>query len=292
MADFFIHLFDKGLALPTIRCYRSAIGVIHKGFEDGSLVSNAPALMKLFKAFFLRRPPLKKLLPSWSLPKVLEALAKQPFEPMAKASLMDLTVKTTFLMALASGQRRGTLHALSTSPGHIRWERDGVRLIPRPGFIAKNQTTGSKTVEIILKPISAHSSITEDKVWCPVRALKWYLDRTKEHRHHDQLFLTCKEQYTPASKDTISRWIVRAIKAAGDSALMPDASVRAHDTRGVSSSWALFAGVSQEEILKAAYWNSPNTFISCYLKNVLASEVAFSQAALSAAARAAGSSSN
>ena len=291
MAVFFIHLFDKGLALPTIRSYRSAIGQIHKGFEDGSLVSNAPALTKLFRAFFLKRPPIRKLLPSWSLPKVLEALAKHPFEPMAKASLMDLTVKTSFLMALASGQRRSTLHALSTAPGHIRWEKDGVRLIPRPGFIAKNQTANCKAIEIFLKPISALSSIGEDKVWCPVRALKWYLDRTKTHRRHDQLFLTCKEPFSPASMDTISRWIVRAIRAAGNSALMPEATPRAHDTRGVSASWALFAGVGQEEILRAAFWNTPNTFISCYLTDVPASEMAFSQAALSSAARAAGSSS-
>ena len=285
MADFFIHLFDKGLALPTIRSYRSAIGAVHKGFEDGTLVSNAPALTKLFRAFFLKRPPIRKLLPSWSLPRVLEALARQPFEPLAKASLMDLTIKTAFLVALASGQRRSTLHALSTAPGHIRWERDGVRLIPRPDFIAKNQTAKNKTVEIFLKPISAISSINEDKVWCPVRALKWYLDRTKNHRRHEQLFITCKEPYSPASKDTVSRWIVKAIKAAGDSALMSDASPRAHDTRGVSASWALFAGISQEDIIRAAYWSTPNTFVSCYLKDVPASEMVFSQAALSSAAR-------
>ena len=36
MIDFFIHLFDKGLALPTIRAYRSVIVIAHKGFEDGS----------------------------------------------------------------------------------------------------------------------------------------------------------------------------------------------------------------------------------------------------------------
>ena len=38
MVDFFIHLFDKGLALPTIRAYRSAIAVVHTGFADGSIV--------------------------------------------------------------------------------------------------------------------------------------------------------------------------------------------------------------------------------------------------------------
>ena len=291
MIDFFIHLFDKGLALSTISSYRSAIALIHKGFEDGSIVSNAPSLTKLFKAFFLKRPKLKKLLPSWSLPRVLEALAKRPFEPMAKASLIDLTVKTAFLTAIASGQRRSTLHALSTAPGHIRWERDGVRLIPRPDFIAKNQTATGKSIEIFIKPITALSSIEEDKLWCPVRALKWYLNRTKERRKFEQLFLTCKEPFTPASKDTVSRWIVRAIKAAGQTALVTDSAPHAHETRGVSTSWAMFAGVSQEEILQAAFWSTPNTFISCYLKDVPASEAAFSQAALTSAARSARSSS-
>ena len=48
----------------------------------------------------------------------------------------------------------------------------------------------------------------------------------------------------------------------------PDALVsgrfRAHDTRSVSSSWALFNGASLKDIQQAAYWSSPNTFISCY----------------------------
>ena len=283
MVDFFIHLFDKGLALPTIRAYRSAIAVVHKGFADGTLVSNAPTLTKLFKAFFLKRPPVRKLLPSWSLPKVLEALAKPPFEPLSKASLFNLTCKTAFLLAIASGQRRSTIHALSAASGHLRWERQGVRLIPCPGFIAKNQTASNKPVEIFISPLSDFSSVSEDKVWCPIRALKWYLDRTKGHRKHDQLFLTCKEPFSPATKDTVSRWIVSAVKAAGLEALMSSSPPHAHDTRGISTSWALFAGVSQEEILKAAYWSSANSFIAFYLKDVPAAEANFSGAALASA---------
>ena len=242
MADFFIHLFDKGLALPTIRAYRSAIAVIHKGFDDGTIVSNAPTLTKLFKAFFLSRPPKRRLLPSWSLPKVLEALAAPPFEPLATASIMNLTVKTVFLMAVASGHRRSTLHALSAASGHIRWERDGVRLIPRPDFIAKNQSASSRPVEIFLRPLSGFSSVTEDKLWCPVRALRWYLDRVKSYRKHEQLFLAVQEPHGPVSRDTVSRWIVKAIQAAGRDALIESSTPHAHDTRAISASWALFAG--------------------------------------------------
>ena len=43
---FLIHLFDRNLALSiNIRPYRSAMAVIHKGFDDGTIVSNAPTLI-------------------------------------------------------------------------------------------------------------------------------------------------------------------------------------------------------------------------------------------------------
>ena len=62
----------------------------------------------------------------------------------------------------------------------------------------------------------------EDKVWCPVRALKWYIDKTKSYRKDDQLFLITREPFSPASLDSISRWIVEAIRAAGTEALLSD----------------------------------------------------------------------
>ena len=63
-------------------------------------------------------------------------------------------------------------------PGHLRWEASGVRLIPKMGFFAKNQLLKSGSFEIFLPAISTLSLVEEDKVWCPVRALKWYVDRT------------------------------------------------------------------------------------------------------------------
>ena len=285
VVDFLITLFDKGREVSTICGYRSAIAAIHTGFSDGTCVSSAPCLGKLLRALYLKRSPVRKLLPSWSLPSVLEALVKPPFEPLAEASLRDVTVKTVFLLAIASGQRRNALHALSTAPVHMRWERSGVRLIPNPSYIAKMQTAASGPVEMFIQPLSVHSSITEDKLWCPVRALKFYWHRTKAKRSGDQLFIITKEPYSPASRDTISKWIVAAIRAAGSEALTPVVSPHAHDTRSISTSWALFSGVSVEEIHKAAYWRSPNSFISFYLRDVPAAEPSFSRAALAAAAR-------
>ena len=118
-----------------------------------------------------------------------------------------------------------------------------MRLIPNPSYIAKNQTASSAPVEVFIQPLSAHSSVSEDKVWCPVRALKYYWHRTQAKRSGDQLFIITKEPFSPASRDTISKWVVAAIQAAGPAALTPGVSPRAHDTRSVSTSWALFSGV-------------------------------------------------
>ena len=118
---------------------------------------------------------------------MLQALSLEPFEPMFRASIHHLTIKTVFLVAIASGHRVSTLQALSVDPGHVRWEPSGVRLIPRADFIAKNQSSSSPPVEIFLPSLSSFSSVSEDKVWCPVRALRWYLDKMKPKRSSSSL---------------------------------------------------------------------------------------------------------
>ena len=50
------------------------------------------------------------------------------------------------------------------------------------------------------------------------------------------------------------------------------------------SSWALFNGASLKDFQQAAYWSSPNTFISCYLKDVLTAEASFASAVLKSSA--------
>ena len=237
-------------------------------------------MSRLLRAFFLEVPPVRSLVPSWSLPAVLRALARPPFEPLAQASFYHLTLMTIFLMAIASGQRRGTLHALTIDPGHICWESSGVRLTPKAGFLARNQSDSSGPVEIFLPSLSSHSSVREYKVWCPVRALKWYLHRSLPMHSSPDLLITTTAPHRHASHPTLSRWIVEAIKSAGPEALV-SSNPRAHDTRGLSTSWVLFNGATIDQI-QAAYWSNPNSFISCYLRDVMALEASFGLASFSA----------
>ena len=103
----------------------------------------------------------------------------------------------------------------------------------------------------------------------------------KHKRTSSSLFVTTIEPFRSASKTTIARWIVEYIKSAGSDALLSD-RVRAHDTRSVSSSWALFNGASLQDIQAAAFWSNPNSFISCYLKDVLRGEASFATAVFKA----------
>ena len=228
--------------------------------------------------FCLERPPARKFLPTWSLPCVLEALAKAPFEPLAEASLRDVTIKTVFLMAIASGHRRSALRALPAAPGHTRW--DGVRLIPNPSYVAKNQTASSKPVEIFLSSLSRHTHR------CPTTrsgVLK-YLSRTKDRRSGDQFFICTREPFSPASRDVFSKWIVAAIRAAGPSVLSPGVTPRAHDTRSIRRVLGVVYGGFFRWGDQAAYWQSPNSSSPLYFRDVPAAELSFSCAALLAAA--------
>ena len=188
--------------------------------------------------------------------------------------MLHLSVKAAFLLAVASSRRRSEISSLTLEPGHIRWEPGGVRLIPRTDFLTKNQSESFTPPDIFLPDIKSFSAIPEDRFWCPVRALKWYLSRTKSIRQaHNDLFITTTPPYRPASRDTIARWLVTAIKSAGDeSSAKPSGSVHAHDIRAASASWAFFKGASINEIVQAACWKDPNTFTQCYLKDVLQAE--------------------
>ena len=70
---------------------------------------------------------------------VLNELTQAPFEPMKDTDRKDLTLKTAFLLALASGKRRSEIHAwVANKVSNLgQWEK--VTLFPSSDIIAKNQ---------------------------------------------------------------------------------------------------------------------------------------------------------
>ena len=143
--------------------------------------------------------------PSWNLSLVLHQLIKAPFEPIQEASLKHLTFKTVFLLALGSGKRRSEIHAWQNK--NIRHQSDWskVSLYPSPSFLSKNQLAkeGPESVALVVIPALAPTldrSLKSDRSLCPVRALRYYLDRASDLRQNKELvFVSFKKVLTRTS---------------------------------------------------------------------------------------------
>ena len=273
LASFFLHLFEeKNLAVSTIKGYRSMISNTLK-FKGGESIGCNPFLSELIRSFELERPVSRNLTPKWDLSCVLWSLTKLPYEPLSEASIKFLTMKTAFLLAFATARRRSELHALSVEEGCLRFNKtDGsVSLLCQPGFLAKNQLP-----HVLPEPINVPSLANScgnddtDRVLCPVRSLKYYLKRVKPLRgSRKRLFLPIKGN-KDISAASVSRWISDVIKLAYQDLSDTDLSflqIRPHELRALSSSWAFLNNAPLEDVLRAAFWRSPTTFSSFYLRS-------------------------
>ena len=285
IADFLLYQFNMGKQVNTVKGFRSAIALLHKGFTDGSSITSNRTLEQLVKGMFHERPMVRRLAPPWSMTTVLETLGRPPFEPLRLASLRDLSIKTVFLLSAASARRRSAIHALSLRRGHINFESNGVRLIPDPSFLAKNQTIDFLPNPIFIPTLSSFSDTEEDKVWCPVRCLKAYIKATQPLRGSSTaLFISLNKPHTPVSRDTISRWITLAITA-DPSAILGGEKATAHQVRAMATSIALFAGVPIAEILATAVWKTATTFVAAYLRDIPSTEGALAVSVLARSSR-------
>ena len=215
--DFLMYLFeDKKLQPSTIDGYRSAIA--DKLGDTSVNISKDDNLTRLLESFHRDRPKGRRGIPSWNLSLVLHQLTKAPFEPLREASLKHLTFKTVFLLGLGSGKRRSEIHAWQHK--NIRHQSDWskVSLFPSPSFLSKNQLAkeGPESVAPVVIPALAPTldrSLKSDRCLCPVRALRYYLDRTSDIRQDKDLVLVSfkKGFDKDISPTTISSWIKQTV---------------------------------------------------------------------------------
>ena len=121
VADFLTFLFSvKKCQVSTIKGYRSTISNTLK-YKTGYDFGSHPVLSELIKSFAIQRPVDRSLAPKWDLAFVLSHMCKAPFEPLDKASLFYLSVKTVFLVTSAMARRVSEVHALSMDSDHLRF---------------------------------------------------------------------------------------------------------------------------------------------------------------------------
>jgi hypothetical protein len=206
---------------------------------------------------------------------------KPPFEPMRLSSIADLTRKTAFLITLATAKRNSEVWAFSSD---VRFgsNKMNATLSFLPGFIAKTQKVDKP--ETALNPVTIPSLSSTvgrdlpDRTLCPVRALCFYLDKTKagvDQNRLKRLFISFKPGHKgDLVKVTISGWIKALIRSAyekienDDVPHLTHTNFQARELRAMATSLAFHQHHSLKQIMEAASWRSDGTFASFYLREL------------------------
>ena len=260
-----------GLSVSSIRGYRSVLSAVFR-FHLPSLSSD-PVLRDLLRSFQLSSVERVLLPPAWDLSRVLRYLNSSEFEPLSRASLPPLaslralSLKTLFLLALATAKRVGELQALSSI---VTFVGGDACLSYIPQFVAKSESlTRSIPRSFLVKSLSDFAAGLDDDLFlCPVRALRIYLQRTRSLsplRH--RLFVSPRRPSRAMSKNAVSFFLLEVIHAAGAS--RPEVgAVRAHEVRSVSTSVAFHRNWSVSSVFESAAWASSSVFSSFYLRDI------------------------
>ena len=110
----------------------------------------------------------------------------------------------------------------------------------------------------------------EDRTLCPVWALRYYLDRTKDLRgYRSLLFISFKKGHTSYIRPaTLSSWLKQTILLCykqADQQALDLVHVKAHDIRAFA---AFYGGILVDQIMQACHWKAHNTFTNFYLKDL------------------------
>ena len=192
----------------TIDGYRTAI--VDTLGPTAHHIAHNPDLHRLLSSFHRDRPKSSRNLPKWNFSVVLNELTKAPFEAMKDTDLKHLTLKTAFLLDLASGKCRCEIHAwVANKVSNLgQWEK--VALFPSSDFIAKNQLAreGSQSVSPVTIPALTtivDRQFKQDRILCPVRAQDLRGSRSL-------LFISFKKGHTSDIRPaTLSSWLKQTI---------------------------------------------------------------------------------
>jgi len=275
------YLFDvKKYEYSTIASHRSVLSSALKDHTDLN-IGQSEILTDLLRSFRREKPPRSHCQPEWDLAFILWSLTRPPFEDIkvpGKVQLAHLAWKTLFLTLLASGSRRGEIHAIKKKSVKFAENNEYVTMTPSPEFIPKSGMRRSQA----LKPIKIYclcdvlpEKEKEDRALCPVRCLKKYLETTKKARKDRKdrrlLFIPLTKKKGEVHKNTLSSWVRKLILFCYQNpseAACELLGTRTHDIRGFAHSLTFNANVPVEDLLQAGSWKSHTVFTSHYLKDL------------------------
>jgi hypothetical protein len=273
---YLVDLKKDNKAVGTILTHKACIVKTLEQLTDQKLQESG-TLADFIKNLRQESPRESLKFPKWELCVVLKGLREAPFEPLSTIDEKFLTIKTVFLVSLASAARVSELNALSAEEGFVRIKEDKSEVTLRPfdGFLAKNQRSDEPPREYSIRSLRHFAPEGDpERLLCPVRAIRVYLRRTNKFRgNRKKLFLSLKKgSKEEIGAHTISRWLREAIKTCyqmqSPAELEKMYSVSAHEVRAIATSLAVWRNTSIKNVLQSVYWRSHNTFTDFYLRNM------------------------
>ena len=182
---------------------------------------------------------------------MLPYLVSPAFEPLSQASVRALTLKTLFLLALATSKRVGELQALSYIVTFVGGDACFSYI---PQFVVKSELlTRSIPRSFLVKSLADFAAgLDIDLLLFPVRALRLYLLRARSLSPcHHHLFVSPRRLSRAMSQNAVS-FFFREVISAAEAARPHVGSLQAPEVRSVSTSVAFRRNWSVSSVLESA----------------------------------------
>lgn len=251
-------LFDKyPHKYGTFNSHRSALSLI----LPNDIASDV-TLKRFLKGASRLRPTRPKYDSTWDPKPLLNYLSG-----ISTQNLKPLSIKLVTLLALLTGGRLQTISLIRAS--NIVMDEEKIQI-----FISDPIKTSGR---FKTQPCLHIPFFKENPLLCAASTLLNYVETTKSFRdNQDFLFITTTKPYKKASKQTLSRWVKEALKAAG----INTNQFQPHSTRHASNSAAFRLGVSLEVICRTAGWSERTATFAKHYNRPLTEKTDFAKAIL------------
>lgn len=194
--SFLQHLLDRGLSYSALNSARSALSTVIN-VTDGTFGDQRDVSL-FMKGVFNLKPPVPRYRATWDANDLLSIL--KPWAPIEELNLRSLTKKVCCLLLITTCQRLEFLYKMNVP-----------NIVCQADKIVINFDTPLKHQRVpepfIIEAYKADISL------CPVHCLKIYLQKTKQLRTEmPPVFIVPRPPYSPASRDTLSRWLKETLQ--------------------------------------------------------------------------------
>ena len=225
--------------------------------DDHKHILGHHRIKRLLSAMNRLNPSLPKLGEDvWDIEMVLKYI-EENYPSYKDITLLQLSEKCATLILLTTMCRKQNLSLMEIAEDRM------VQFQDKFIFVLGTPTKGYRGPHHRFMQKMTICSFPDRSSQYPYTCVDNYLHRTHPQATCTQLFVTTNT-FTPASKDTIARWVKTVMAKAGIDVKM----FGPHTTRAASATKARFLGMPLDLILDQAGWANPNSFYRHYFRKV------------------------